>query len=179
MHTHMEAHVGGEPRPRGTNLVRRMAERMADSIIAQGLSQVTEVWGMEVNLCYPGLYAGTADLVGLYHGRPAIMDYKTARKLKTASMIPDYFAQMAAYAIAHDEVFGTSIRLGVIWMADREGKFREFVIQDREFERWKTHFLMRYETYLNMREAAKAEAEERMQAAGRSVGDRRHLSVVA
>jgi hypothetical protein len=142
MHTHLESHVAGIPRPRGTNLVRQMAKRMSDIIIARGLTHVSEVWGLEVALHAPGLYAGTTDLVGLYDGVPAIMDYKTTAKMKarTSQTVQDYMCQASAYALAHNERFGTDIRTSVVFMVDRSDKFQSFVLNgpafDEAAERW-------------------------------------------
>lgn len=154
MHSHLEAHVQGIPRPRGTNLVRQMAEKMADVVIARALPFVNEVWGMEVALHYPDLYAGTTDLVGVYNGRPAIMDYKSAKRVRTRDQIDDYMDQTTAYALAHNQLFGTNIRLGVVFMVDRDLSFREFVLEGREFDRHEVSFLQRLEKYLEAREAA-------------------------
>jgi hypothetical protein len=37
-------------------------------IINQGLSGLDEIWGSEVVLYYPDLYAGATDVVGIYNG---------------------------------------------------------------------------------------------------------------
>jgi hypothetical protein len=147
MHLHIENHVMGIPRPRGTNQIRVQAERMADQIIGRGLPNVDEVWGQEVSLFYPGLYAGTSDLVGLYNGRPAIMDHKTSKKMKKRKDILDYFHQLSAYAVAHDEVYGTNIEIGVIFMVDRAFNFEQFVVEIDELEAGKADYLERVENY--------------------------------
>ncbi len=148
MHENLEAHIQGRERPRGNNLVRVQARNMADVIIKQGLGDVGEVWGVEVALYYPGLYAGTTDLVGLYRGRPAIMDFKTAKKMKSREQIPDYMGQLCAYALAHDEVYGTEIDLGVVFMVSRDLSYRAFILEGEEFKQSKMDFLNRLETYM-------------------------------
>ena len=52
MHTHLEKYILGQDRPTGTNVGRVMAQQMADVIIAQGLSKVQEVWGIEAPLWF-------------------------------------------------------------------------------------------------------------------------------
>jgi hypothetical protein len=135
MHTHMECYVNNQPRPTGNNLVRQVAEAMADQIIENGLSKVTEVWGTEVGLYYPGLYAGTTDLVGLYEDRPAIMDFKTARKIKKTEWVQGYMHQTVAYALAHNALFGTDIKTGVIFMVDENFDYQQWVIEGAEWDR--------------------------------------------
>lgn len=149
MHLHIENYVSGIARPRGNNFIRVQAERMADQIINRGLPNVDEIWGQEVMLYYPGLYAGTTDLVGIYKGEEAIMDHKTARKMKKRSDILNYLHQIPAYAIAHDELYGTKIKTGVIFMVDREFNYQEFVIDITELETRKGEWLDRVTAYMN------------------------------
>ena len=150
MHTHLEKHILGEQRPGGNNLVRVMAERMADQIINRGLVKVEEVWGSEVALYYPSMFAGTCDLAGLYNGKPAIMDFKTAKKMRNRKMIDDYFHQLCAYGIAHNELFDTKIRTGVIFMVTRTYDFETFVVEGDEFSEYESKFLDRLEQFLNI-----------------------------
>lgn len=154
MHEHLECHVKGIARPKGNNLIRQMAARMADVIINKGLGSVTEVWGMEVGLYMPGLYAGTTDLVGTWNGKPAIIDYKTAKRMRPRDQIGDYMDQMAAYGIAHDELYETKIDTGVILMVSRELEFSAYVVEGQEFEDRKASFLQRLETYMGVPEVA-------------------------
>jgi hypothetical protein len=154
MHTHVENFVMGIPRPKGNNLIRQQAERMADQIITKGMPKVDEVWGQEVAMYYPGLYAGTTDLVGVFEGQEAIMDHKSAKKMRSRDMIEDYFCQMAAYGLAHNEVYGTNIRKGVIFMVDRSLKYQEFIIEGEEFDSYTEQFLARMKIYYDKQEAA-------------------------
>ena len=136
LHTHMECYIQGLARPKGNNMIRQMAERMADVVARDGLSHVQEAWGIEVPLYFPGLYAGTTDLVGLYKGKPAIMDYKNTKKMKTKDMITDYFCQGVAYALAHNYLYDTDISTVAIFMVARDLKFETFVIEGDEFQQF-------------------------------------------
>ncbi len=147
MHTHLENYVMGEDRPGGNNIVRVLARDMADQVIEKGLCNVGEVWGMEEILYYPGLYAGTSDLIGLHNGEPAIMDYKTCRKMKKKSSITDYSLQGAAYSIAHNHIHGTDIKKIVIFMVSRDLEFQEYVWEGEEFETAKELWLSRLEAF--------------------------------
>lgn len=149
MHTHLEHHIMNIERPGGNNLVRKMAREMADVIIQNGLPHLEEVWGMEEGLYFPSLYAGTTDLIGVYRGKPAIIDYKSAKKLKKEEDIEDYFIQCSAYAAAHNELFGTDIGTVVILMADRSLKFREFFVSGAMFDRYFDKWLERFEKFHN------------------------------
>lgn len=148
MHTHLENWMTGDERPGGNNLVRQMARNMADTIINRGLVNVSEVWAMEEILYYPGLYAGTADLIGVHKGQPCIMDYKTTRKMKTREQIVDYSHQLSAYAMAHNEIYGTEINKGVIFMVGRNLEYEEFVFEGDEFQQAQVEFAKRVELFL-------------------------------
>lgn len=149
MHTHLENHIQGIPRPGGSNLVRKMAENMADTVINRGLVNVNEVWGMEEILYFPGLYAGTADLIGIHKGEPAIMDYKTTNKMKARDAIPNYYCQGAAYCLAHNELYGTNIRRIVIFMVSRDLQFEEYVVEGDEFDKYADMWSKRVQDFLN------------------------------
>ena len=148
MHKWLEDYVcGNTSRMPGTNPFSKQSHDMATQIISNGLVHCTEFWGSEVPLYVAGLYAGTTDLVGCWKGRPAILDFKQANKPKKKEWIDDYFVQLAAYALAHNETHGTDIRTGVILMCTKDCQYQEFVIQDEEFDFWTEEWLKRVEQY--------------------------------
>ena len=124
-----------------------MAKNMVNEMIEKGLSQVDEIWGVEVALIAQGLYAGTSDAVGMFNGVESIIDFKTAKKIKKREWIEDYFMQGCAYALAHNEMFGTDIKQVAILMIDREGKYADFVINGEEFEEYCNKWAMRLADY--------------------------------
>ena len=62
------------------------AKAMAQKVIDVGLTPVEEWYGSEVTLYYPGLYAGSTDLVCLHNGRETIVDFKQANRPKKKGM---------------------------------------------------------------------------------------------
>jgi genome maintenance exonuclease 1 len=137
VHTALEKYILGEEWDNfGTNLVSVLARSMSSVMIDKGLSKVDELWGTEVGLIAKNLYAGTADAIGIYEGEHSVIDFKTAKKLKKPEWITDYYLQGCAYALAHNEMFGTEIRKVTILMVDRESKFRDYVIKDSEFDHY-------------------------------------------
>jgi len=145
MHRSLEKHVKGEARIPGSNLIQQQAHAMANVIIENGLTDVSEVWGSEINLYYPELYAGTTDLIGVYKGRPAIMDFKQSRKLKKSEWVEDYYLQLTAYALAHNKLFDTDIKNGRIFICTQNNEFQTFEIDN--FEKWSDHWFKRLEQY--------------------------------
>mgnify|MGYP006266645655 CR=1 FL=1 len=148
MHKWLENYIKtgatGDP---GSNPYSIQSHKMAQSIIYQGLSKCNEYWGTEVPLYFPKIYAGTTDLVGVHDGDDSIMDHKQANKIKKREWIEDYFVQLAAYANAHNEVHGTKIRKGVIFMCDPNAVFAEFIIEGAEFDKYTNIWFNKLEQY--------------------------------
>ena len=145
MHKSLEKHVKGEQRKPGSNLIQQKAHKMANVIIDNGLTGVSEVWGSEVSLYYPELYAGTTDLVGVYKGAPAIMDFKQARKLKKKEWVEDYFLQLVAYAEAHNKIFDTQINQGRIFICTQNNQYQTFEIDN--YDHWVAKWYCKLEEY--------------------------------
>ena len=126
------------------------AEKMAKIIVERGLNDCSEIYGIEATLYYPGLYAGSVDLVAKYQDKVSIIDFKQTNKPKQREWIGDYFLQMAAYGMAHDAVYGTNIEQGVIMMCSKDGFYQQFVIEGKEFREAKHNFLGRLDGFYNM-----------------------------
>jgi hypothetical protein len=108
--------------------------RMGYTLIEKFFPHVDEAWGTEIPLIYTGRYAGTSDFIGVYKGKPCIVDFKQANKMKKRAWIEDYFIQLAAYAVAHNHQHGTTINQGVVLMVAQDGEVQEFVSVGREFD---------------------------------------------
>lgn len=127
MHKYLEDYIdtGEWPIP-GSNPYAQQAHKMATVIKVHALGDINEVWGSEVPLYIPKLYAGTTDLVGVYKGHDAIMDFKQSNKFKKGEWVEDYFLQMTAYALAHNEIHGTNICHGHIFMCTQALEYQQF-----------------------------------------------------
>jgi genome maintenance exonuclease 1 len=159
MHSYLEHWViNGVHKDRGTNPFSWSSHAMADVVIHQGLNKVDEFWGTEVPLYFPQIYAGTTDCVGLHQGHESILDFKQTNRPKRTEWIEDYFLQLAAYAEAHNEVYGTKIRRGVILMCVRpdtddlgnvitEPQYQEWIVEGTEFDQWVQRWWVRVEQY--------------------------------
>jgi hypothetical protein len=148
MHKWLEDYVKtGEIGTPGSNPYSIQSHQMATSIIAQGLSKCNEYWGTEVPVYFPSIYAGTTDLCGIHDGSEAIMDHKQTNKPKKREWIDDYFVQLTAYANAHNEVHGTKIRKGVIFMCSAANEYQEFILEGTEFDKYTDVWFKRLEQY--------------------------------
>ena len=146
MHYHLEKYILGEGHKDLTD-EGQVAGDMAQVIIDKGLGDLSEIWGSEVTLYYPGLYAGATDLVGVYDYEDSIIDFKQSNKPKRDEWIEDYKLQLVAYAMAHDQVYGTRIEQGVILMCTPDNFFQRFLVNGSEFRRWKWEWLRRVDAY--------------------------------
>lgn len=147
MHQRLEWYVKDIEKRVGSNMIHQQANNMANLIIEKGLVHMDEYWGSEMSLWYPGLYAGTTDLVGVWKGKPAIVDFKQANKPKTPEVVLNYKTQLCGYALAHNEVYGTDIKTGVILIATGDLLYQEFVVEDDEFEEFSDKWFDRVEAY--------------------------------
>lgn len=149
MHKWLETYVkDGDMGVPGTNPFSQQSHAMANVIVREGFGQkVTEFWGVEVPVYFSGLYAGTTDCIGVWNGKPAIIDFKQTNKPKKREWIEDYFLQLSAYALAHNETHGTDIKTGAILMCSADQQYQEFVIETEEFEHYTNKWLARVESY--------------------------------
>jgi genome maintenance exonuclease 1 len=148
MHKFIEDYIKeGILKEPGSNPYSIQSHKMAQSIITKGLSKVNEAWGVEVPLYFPKIYAGTTDLCGIHDGAEAIMDHKQSNKVKKREWIEDYFIQSAAYANAHNEVHGTNIRKGVIFMCTADNEYLEFVVEGLEFDKYSDLWFRKLDEY--------------------------------
>ena len=142
MHKYLEDLILGQRSLDLTNLGQQ-AQKMAEVIVERGLNDCSEIYGTEAVLYYPGLYAGSCDLIAKYKDKVSIIDFKQTNKPKQREWIGDYFLQMGAYGMAHDAVYGTAIEQGIIMMCSKDGYYQQFVIEGEEFRQAKHDFLTR------------------------------------
>jgi hypothetical protein len=156
MHKYLEDYIdtGEWPSP-GSNPFAIKAHRMAEVIRDEAMVHVDEIWGSEVPLYIPKMYAGTTDLVGQFKGNACIMDFKQTNKPKKLEWVQDYYLQMVAYAEAHNEVHGTDIREGHVFMCSRGDDsmaiggetYQQFDLWPHEYDEWRNEWYNRVYQY--------------------------------
>ena len=147
MHNVIERMIAGKSLPRPTNWLMVKGYEMGYRLVMEQFSSVDEIWGSEITLYFPQRYAGTTDMVGIYKGKSAIIDFKQSNKPKRHEWITDYFHQLSAYALAHDALFGTNIEMGVIMVALQTGGTQVFTTTGHEFNTFKIGWIERVEKY--------------------------------
>lgn len=146
MHKFLESYITGVGYDDLTELGQK-TKPMAEKIIEIGLAPVEEYYGSEVTLYYPGLYAGSTDLVCIHNGKDTIIDFKQANRPKKEEWIEDYYLQIAAYAMAHDYVHKSQIEQGIIMVCTPDLYYQEFKVNGAELRQWKHKFLKRLDMY--------------------------------
>jgi genome maintenance exonuclease 1 len=134
----------------GSNPYSQQAHKMAQVIVDKGMVNMDVCWGTEVPLYYPELYAGTTDAVGVYNGQPSIIDFKQTNKPKKEEWVDDYKLQLVAYANAHNEVYGSNIKQGVILMCSKDFGFQTWTLKGEEFDLFTEHWWNRVQAYYRL-----------------------------
>ena len=120
---------------------------MAQKIIDVGLTPVEEVYGSEIMLHYPGLYAGSTDLVCMHNGLETIVDFKQSNKPKKVEYIDSWLLQTSAYSLAHNIVYNSNITACVILVCTVDNLFQEFKIQGHDLVIYQNLFLGRLKKF--------------------------------
>ena len=149
MHKFIEAFILQQGYEDLTSLGQQ-AKKMAGKVIEKGLTPIEEYYGSEVTLYYPGLYAGTTDLICKHNDMDTIVDFKQANQPKRKEWIDDYYMQIAAYAMAHDYIYGSNIEQGIIMVCTPDLYLQEFRFQGVELRQWKHKFLKRLDEYFEI-----------------------------
>lgn len=158
VHKYMELYLEtGELAKPGSNPHSMESNIMAKKIIDCGMCNINEVWGSEVALYYPGLYAGTCDALGEHKNQPAVFDYKQSNKIKKLEQIDDYFLQLTAYILAFNKMVGGDMKMGVILMCVRppelspnvwgDPTYQEFILTPEQFPYWEDKWWGKVEQY--------------------------------
>ena len=156
MHKYLESHIT-EIGYEDLTDTGKQAKTMAEKVIEIGLAPVDEYYGSEVTMYYPGLYAGQTDLVCIHDGEDAIVDFKQSNRPKRKEWVEDYYLQIAAYAMAHDYVYGSRINKGVIMVCTPDLYYQEFVVEGAELRQYKHKFLKRLDMYHELKFSEKEE----------------------
>lgn len=146
MHLVIEKYILGEGY---LNLseVGNKARKMAHTILKK-LDGITEVWGNEISLAYQGKYAGATDLVAVWKDKPMIFDWKQTNKPKRREWVEDYYLQLAAYTLAHENMY-EKLEGGRICMCSRNYDYQEFILEGQELKDYQDKWWERYDLYLS------------------------------
>lgn len=101
----------------GKNPEPTMFDAQVFNSLKPHLDKIDNIHALESKLYSDYLQvAGTVDCIAEFDGRLSVIDFKTARRLKTRDEIHGYFIQTAAYAVAFEERTGIPVSRLVILM---------------------------------------------------------------
>ena len=148
MHVFLEKYLLGQLNLELLEEENNKSKKMADEIIEQGIkNKLSEIWGTEATLYYPGKYAGTCDACGVYEGQETIIDFKQSNKPKKEEWIEDYYFQLGAYSLAHNVVYNSRITQGIVLLCTVDNLFQDFRIQGAKLEEYQNKFLEKVEQF--------------------------------
>lgn len=151
MHNLIEKWLIGDDITPGSNQVHQEAHKMANAVIENLIKpSLTEVWGIEAPLYYPQLYAGTTDCVGIWENALAIVDFKQTNKPKKEEWVQDYYLQLAAYMEAHNKVYNTNIKKGVVLMCSGDLILQKFELDEVKLDHYTGKWWDRVEAFYNL-----------------------------
>jgi hypothetical protein len=152
MHAFLEKYLLGQLNLELLEEQDNKSKKMADEIIEQGIKdKLSEIWGTEATLYYPGKYAGTCDACGVYEGKETIIDFKQSNKPKKEEWIEDYYLQLGAYSLAHNIVYNSRITQGIVLLCTVDNLFQDFRIQGTKLEEYQNKFLEKVEQFYHQR----------------------------
>ena len=152
MHAFLEKYLLGQLNLELLEEQDNKSKKMADEIIEQGIkNKLSEIWGTEATLYYPGKYAGTCDACGVYEGQETIIDFKQSNKPKKEEWIEDYYLQLGAYSLAHNTVYNSRITQGIVLLCTVDNLFQDFRIQGVKLEEYQNKFLEKVEQFYHQR----------------------------
>ena len=152
MHAFLEKYLLGQLNLELLEEKDNRSKKMADEIIEQGVkNKLTEIWGTEATLYYPGKYAGTCDACGVYEGQETIIDFKQSNKPKKEEWIEDYYLQLGAYSLAHNIVYNSRITQGIVLLCTVDNLFQDFRIQGEKLEEYQNKFLEKVGQFYSQR----------------------------
>ena len=152
MHAFLEKYLLGQLNLELLKEEDNKSKKMADEIIEQGIkNKLSEIWGTEATLYYPGKYAGTCDACGVYEGQETIIDFKQSNKPKKEEWIEDYYLQLGAYSLAHNIVYNSRITQGIVLLCTVDNLFQDFRIQGSKLEGYQNKFLEKVEQFYHQR----------------------------
>jgi len=129
--------------------VGQQAHTMANIIIEKGLDKrLTELYGVEPTVFHSGIgYAGATDFIGIHDGELIIGDFKQSNKPKRREWIEDYKLQMAAYALAFQDMFNTHVGKAINFICTKDFYYQEFGFEGEEFRQAKYTWMKKVDQY--------------------------------
>tara|TARA_B100001063_G_scaffold244711_1_gene278259 strand:- start:1726 stop:2391 length:666 start_codon:yes stop_codon:yes gene_type:complete len=120
MHEYLDCYVTNKKIDDSDSENSKIAIKLSEVIINNIFPKVDSFISTEATVHNNHEYAGTLDLLALIDGKLTIIDYKSSYRQKSVDQIDEHFQQLAAYALAHDNMHSTKIEQAMIFVAYKE-----------------------------------------------------------
>ena len=120
VHEYLDCYVTNKKIDDSDSENSKIAIKLSEVIINNIFPKVDAFISTEATVHNNHEYAGTLDLLALIDGKLTIIDYKSSYRQKSVDQIDEHFQQLAAYALAHDNMHSTKIEQAMIFVAYKE-----------------------------------------------------------
>jgi len=120
MHEYLDCYVTDKKMDDLSSENSKIAVKLSKVIINNIFPKVDLFISTEATVHNNHEYAGTLDLLALVDDKLTIIDYKSSYRQKSALQIDEHFQQLAAYALAHDNMHNTKIEQAMIFVVYKE-----------------------------------------------------------
>ena len=130
MHEYLECYVTDKKIDDPDSKNSKIALKLSEVIINNIFPKIDSFISTEATVHNNHEYAGTLDLLALVGGKLTIIDYKSSYRPKSSLQIDEHFQQLAAYALAHDNMHNTKIEQAMIFVVYKESYKYEILTSD-------------------------------------------------
>ena len=130
MHEYLDCYVTDKKIDDQDSENSRIALKLSEVIINNIFPKIDSFISTEATVHNNHEYAGTLDLLALVGGKLTIIDYKSSYRPKSSLQIDEHFQQLAAYALAHDNMHNTKIEQAMIFVVYKESYKYEILTSD-------------------------------------------------
>ena len=130
MHEYLDCYVTDKKIEDTNSKNSKIALKLSEVIINNIFPKIDSFISTEATVHNNHEYAGTLDLLALVDGKLTIIDYKSSYRPKSSLQIDEHFQQLAAYALAHDNMHNTKIEQAMIFVVYKESYKYEILTSD-------------------------------------------------
>ncbi len=120
MHDYLDKYITNRNTCTESSKNSKIASDLSKVIINNIFPMVTSFIASEATVHDQYSYAGTLDLLAEIDDKLTIIDYKSSYRKKSSFLIDEHFQQLAAYAIAHDNMHNTEIEQAKLFIVYKE-----------------------------------------------------------
>ncbi len=130
MHEYLDKYITNQYIQTENTKNSQIASELSKVIIENIFPKISSFIASEATVHNHYNYAGTLDLLAEIDNKLTIIDYKSSYRKKSSYLIDEHFQQLAAYAIAHDNMHDTNIKQAMLFIVYKESYEYEILTAD-------------------------------------------------